>query len=219
MSKRIFWERYLMKKFALLNMQSITVANDSYFWILTRDAKPTSVPWVSTDTGATFKWTGQLILQPDGTFSHPWRDNVTTTITNELRRAAGSDSVSITVNVKQDRDHWTAGHRGESDTLSGGDTSISWNVTILLDTIKAGRLEVKVAYGAPALSYEYSSSQQFWDFDERNDERLNGQSQSEKIEVSTTGSNFAFSIDGGKRLDRQLHPGYRDEDTAAVVYW
>ncbi|KAF4445533.1 hypothetical protein F53441_10730 [Fusarium austroafricanum] len=182
MSKKVFWESYLIEKLKYLNMQCITVANDSYYWvqqskdfkmtgnnwILDPDSKPTSAEWTSTNDGATF----------NKTFKHPrghggivdqllhgrWRDNLETTISNSMKWKQGDSRVDISVSIKQTRDEWRGGQQGGTDTLSGGKTVISWGMTIDLSTIKEGVLDVVVSSTTPELSYVYSSTQQAWDW-------------------------------------------------------
>ena len=178
MSRSIFLEKYLMTRLDLLNMQCITLANDSYFWvsqqkgwkmtgndwILTQYSKVTTAAWVPTDIGATYSWTGKNFKSNNSIWTGQWRDNLTTIINNVMKWAPGSDTVTVEVDIKQNRDQWTGGHGESTDTLSGGDTAISWKVVITLGTIKDGELDIQVTYGTPTLSYKYQSTQLAWDW-------------------------------------------------------
>ncbi|CAN9209250.1 hypothetical protein J4E82_008804 [Alternaria postmessia] len=178
MSKKIFWEDYLLEKLKYLNMQCITVANDSWYWvrqwkdlkmtgndwILDKDSKPTSAPWVSGDSGATFNWTTKNLNSENSLFGGQWRDNWDTTIANAMQWDEAKSTVNISVSIAQNRDHWNGGHGGGTDSLSGGKTKIAWKMTVDLSTIKDGELDVAVTTTTPELSYIYDSTSLAWDW-------------------------------------------------------
>jgi hypothetical protein len=178
MSKKIFWESYLLEKLKYLNMQCITVANDSWYWvrqwkdfkmtgndwILDKESKPTAAPWTSGETSATFNWTTKNENKNNSFFGGQWRDNWYTTISNSMQWNEARSTVDISVSISQNRDKWNGGQRGGMDSLSGGKTKISWKMTVDLSTIKDGELDVSVSTTKPELSYVYDSTQQAWNW-------------------------------------------------------
>ncbi|KAF5026752.1 hypothetical protein F66182_1171 [Fusarium sp. NRRL 66182] len=177
-SKAIFWDQYLLNKLSELNLKALAMANDSYYWVyetnssklsgnawyITDGSMPTSAPWVSNSTGATFDWSGSRHEGENSFFGGQWSKDTTTTISNGLTWAAGASTATITVDIKQNHKHWTGGHGGGTDTITGGDTHIAWSLTITLSTIKLGELSVAIDYSTPTLEYKYSSTQDFWDW-------------------------------------------------------
>jgi len=158
-SRRIFWECYVLQKFALLNMQCLTLANDSSYWsqgrkgsketgndwIITDGPRPVSAPWILNATKATFKWQGRLKREAEGA-----RCILDTAISNDLAWIPGSDTATISVSIMQ---NWSVHSDNLRSLKIGADSCVSWTAAMTLNTIKAGELSVTVACGAPDLQY------------------------------------------------------------------
>lgn len=121
-----------------------TKTNAGNGWFVTDDGKPSSAPWTSTITGATFEWTGSYHASHNSLLGGRCRDDVTTTIKNAIAWTPGGDAVSVTASIKKTREQWTGDHNGGTGTITGGDSSIASTETITLGTIKNEELDVNV---------------------------------------------------------------------------
>lgn len=179
MSKRIFIERFMLDKCAQLNMQCIDLANNAFYWVrgykgfkmtgndwhLTQDAKPATAPWTITEDCATYKWQARNWVDHNSFFGGQWRDHLTTDFDNRLTWSAGSDTIKLSVSIKQERDEHNGGHGEMGGELNTSwITTIQWETTIQLTTIKGGRLEVVVSNAEPTVKAIYSSTQLAWDW-------------------------------------------------------
>ena len=172
LSKRVFWDCYLLDRFSALNMQILTVANDMFHWVMysKREAvnpwkiaqgnKPGEASWQSTTDGAVYSWTGEY-KDKDGLDY----DITTTKIDNAMKWIRGSDVVKVDVKVKQSR-KYNQSAKGEFDMGHSftQETLLTWSLTLRLNTIKAGALEAVITYDTPNLESKRSDSQSFWDW-------------------------------------------------------
>ncbi|KAL4728486.1 hypothetical protein ACLX1H_005233 [Fusarium chlamydosporum] len=178
MSRSIFFESFFCKRFEMLNLECINLANSAYWWvherklsgtevekngwILSKDSKPTSAPWTTSGSGATFYQKFENKNRMNHIFKGQWRDNLTATIDNKLTYKAGSDVLEFTVIITVDRDEWNGGHGGGVDSSSSGKTTLSWTGSVTLGNIKEGELAVDVHCPSPSLQHKYSSSTLAW---------------------------------------------------------
>lgn len=170
LSKLVFWDGFLMKKFSALNMQILALANDMFSWVMwskrvypnpwkvDQAAKPDSAPWESTPDGAKYSWSG-LYNDKDGSDY----DKTVTKIDNVMRWMPGTEFVKVDVQITQARSY-NQSSKSEFDMGYSftQNTSLTWSLVLRLNTIKAGELETVVSYDQPKLTSNRSDSQAFW---------------------------------------------------------
>ena len=167
MSRRVFWDRYLLDRFQLLNIQCMDLANNSLYWVggqaasafitrpwrLSTAPKPTSAPWTMSDYGARYKWIGER--KGDGSDIFVENLDVNTTIENCMEWTPGSNSATFKVKIEL---NWVYPQKvGLLNASLEGSSKFSWSVGLKLITIKDGALEVGLDYLYPHVSVDLNT--------------------------------------------------------------
>ncbi|MCJ1403434.1 hypothetical protein MMC11_006657 [Xylographa trunciseda] len=131
----VFWDRYLLDKFSALNMQILTLANDIFHWVMWKKRESIN------------PWKVALGDKP-----------------GEARWQSTTDG-AVDVKVKQSRDFHKSGIENSKGLSFKQDTTLTWSLTLRLNTIRASELEVVITHDTPKLKFKRNDSQAFWDWD------------------------------------------------------
>ncbi|KAF4436824.1 hypothetical protein FACUT_6093 [Fusarium acutatum] len=170
MSKAVFWDAYLATKFSEFNLQTMSIANDIWWWIrtdnrgldnpwkLTPDGKPSTARWSPTDKGAEFHWhEGDNMKIGDQEF-----DTWDTIVRNYMNWKPGTDEVEIFMWVTSMRIvHY---HSGMDGGMFRNVVELKWSLKLRLNTIKDGRLETVITADSPKVTSQQinDDSRQWW---------------------------------------------------------
>ncbi|KAG6853601.1 hypothetical protein C0991_002924 [Blastosporella zonata] len=155
-SKQLIWDRYLLPKLASINLEALHTLNKllhwakaglenidatrtSYDWQLTTKIqdKPTVCNWTKIDPkGADFEWNGFGVLD-EGSRIHSMRSKVTSTV----RWVTGSNVITISGKSRVEEQMSIKG----SQTVNITKPVLDWGLTLTLNSVKDGGLEVVVA--------------------------------------------------------------------------
>lgn len=167
MSKRVFWDGYLAAKFSEFNLQTLSIANDIWWWIrsndrglnrpwkLTDDGMPTTAGWNLDSRGASFTWDANG-NQPLG---NRQTDTWITFIGNSMRWKPGTDEVDISMLVDSTRRVFYDGG------MFHNVVELKWDLKLRLNTIKDGKLETAISGSPPSVrSKQYNDTSKWWNF-------------------------------------------------------
>ncbi|KAF5253730.1 hypothetical protein FANTH_1422 [Fusarium anthophilum] len=169
MSKAVFWDSYMATKFSEFNMQTLSLANDIWWWIrtdnrglnnpwkLSRHEKPSTAWWSPTKTGLEFHWDDRDDEKIDNQHYERWG----TTVHNYMNWKPGTDEVDISMWVFSERVvNWQTGFEGG---MFRNAVELKWSLKLRLNTIKDGKLETVITADSPKVtSKQMHDGSVFW---------------------------------------------------------
>lgn len=202
-SKRLYWDSYLVEKLRSLNDQALNLCNDVYYWTcepqktdhawtIDTQAKPSSPAWTITDTEAKYEWDG---MRKTGDYS--CNTTITTKVRNKMTMAKGDHKVDVEVYIFTKHRDYTIGHSTADnpgmDFIAETESSVTWRLVISLDTIVGGNLGVKIVAAKPELTYQRGTTNDFWyakgsrDYETQIRDTLTREMHLEKLETDLAG--------------------------------